>query len=256
MKPHEIWTSGHSRVWIFGSLKSEEIPIVCLHEGLGCLELWRDFPEKLYRSTGRAVILIERRGHGRSGSVAPESNPGYLQHEATIALPTMLDELNLSRVYLLGHSDGGTIALHFGARFPERVERVISLAAHVYADQNSFKGVKQALKTFETSNLREKMVAYHGERTEGMFYRWARTWTDPEFQSWSIESELGSLTRPVLAIQGEDDLYGEREQLQVIARAVSGLCQTHLLPGVGHNPHLEQPDLCVSLVTRFLESPG
>ena len=255
MEPIKKWldiNGTQQRVWVFMSAEKKAPPLVCLHEGLGCLELWRDFPEKLANWYGGDVILLERLGHGQSGILNGESDVRHFNKEAEVALPCFLDQLGLTKVRLLGHSDGATIALLFAAAYPHRVEKTITLAAHSYRDSSCYNGIIQAMNAFENKGLHEKMQAYHGEAAHGLFYRWAHTWTHPDFDDWNVFESLPNVICPILAIQGENDVYGEKEQLSAIAFRAGGPVETWLVPGCGHNPHLECPLPILDRLRLFL----
>ncbi|PIE89606.1 MAG: alpha/beta hydrolase [Acidobacteria bacterium] len=243
------------RCWSYRhSQSANKIPFVLLHEGLGCLELWRDFPEQLAKRTRRDVYLFERFGHGKSGKLDGKPDPHYQAREARDVLPVMLDKTGIERALFYGHSDGGTIALLFAAGHPEKAAGIISVAAHVLSDPTSLTGIKKAISAYENGSLRDKMKVYHGDATDGMFWRWARTWTDPEFRDWNILNELPRITCPVLAIQGELDEYGEAAQIKTIAENVSGRSDLMLIPNCRHIPHLEFPALILHKVDLFARS--
>ncbi len=227
------------------------IPLVLLHEGLGCLALWRDFPEALGQSTGRQVWALERRGHGGSAPLGEEDfHPGWLDVEGLDRLPRHLDQLGVGPCVLIGHSDGGTMALLCAVAHPDRIRGVITLAAHVTVDEHTVQGVRSAGETFRTGTLAERLRRYHGTRTESLFWRWHDTWLSPAHRSWSLLDRLPQIRCPVLAIQGEDDPYGLPAQAEAIALATGG--RSVLLPACRHAPHLEAREATLAAITIHL----
>lgn len=227
------------RVWTWSGPPPDLPAFLLLHEGLGALELWRGFPAWLAEATGCRVVAYEREGHGGSSPLQAPWPTGWLSREATEILPRVIEVLGLERPILLGHSDGGTIALEFAAAFPDRVSAVVTLAAHVQVDARTLAGVEAAGQAYREGDLASRLAKYHGIQTEVLFRRWHDIWLDPARRDWSIAGALGAIRCPVLALQGSDDAYGEPAQVEIIARATGG--QSRLLPGCGHAPHLEAP---------------
>ena len=231
---------------------SHGAPLVLLHEGLGCIEFWQDRPAALAAATGRQTIIYDRRGYGRSSPCPTPRDIGYLHHEAHIHLPAFLDALGIEKAVLIGHSDGGSIALLCGARFPGRCSAIVTEAAHIFVDETTLAGIRKAVTAYENGNLRQALNPYHGEQTDAVFRAWADTWLAPWFGRWSIETEMRQVTCPVLAIQGAADPYGERAQVEGIVNAVSGPANCLILPGCGHTPHNEVPQAWMAAVTGFI----
>lgn len=224
--------------------------ILLLHEGLGSLELWRDFPEALAAATERRVWAYERRGHGASEGFEVPWPTDWLEQEATVRLPEVIRTLGLERPILLGHSDGGTLALACAARFPECVSAVVTLAAHVQVDARTLAGVEAAGRAYREGDLRHRLEKYHGANTDALFRRWHDTWLDPARRDWSMADALRAIRCPVLALQGEEDAYGLPAQVEAIALATGG--RGHLIPGCGHAPHLEARDAALAAILDFL----
>lgn len=227
-------------------------PLLFLHEGLGCIALWKDFPAVLCRSLNRDGIVYDRQGYGRSGPLEGPRDPRYLHDEAFRVLPAVLDALGVARAILIGHSDGGTIALLAAGAFPERVAAVVCEAAHVFVEEITLAGIRAAGKAFAEGDLRRRLQRYHGEKTSATFAAWHDTWLSPAFRSWSIEAELPRVTCPALVLQGEDDEYGTPAQVTAIARGVSGPVETALIPGCAHVPHHQARDDVTARIERFL----
>jgi len=230
----------------------ERTTLVFLHEGLGCIEMWRDFPQRLCDATRCAGIVYDRTGYGRS-SPWP-SNPGvrYMELESDEVLPRLLEALGVSDCVLVGHSDGGTIALNYAASDPEPLRAVVTLAAHAINEPVCVDSIRRARETFATGALRQRLARYHGDNVDGCFRLWSEAWLAPGFEPMDASRRLPSVVVPVQAIQGEDDDYGSELQLGIIAGKVGGYCETRLVPDCGHAPHLQQPTYVLSEITRFV----
>jgi pimeloyl-ACP methyl ester carboxylesterase len=228
--------------------------LVFLHEGLGSIGQWRDFPLLLGRATGLPALIYDRWGHGKSDPLRNPRNVGYMHDEALTTLPEILNQLRMEKTILIGHSDGGSIALLFAAEYPERVSGIVTAAAHVFVEDITIKGIREAVRVFETTNLRERLRPYHGDNTESMFRGWADIWLAPEFRDWNIEAYLPAVTSPVLAIQGINDEYGTAAQVDAIVRQVSGPVQGLLIPDCGHIPHHQARERVLSEIIRFIPS--
>ena len=223
-------------------------PVVLLHEGLGSVAMWKDFPQRLADACGRRVLTYDRPGHGRS----PPHDAGLLDldHEAFVVLPALLRALNIERPILLGHSDGGTIALMAAAR--SDISAVIVEAAHVHMEDVMRAGIRRLVAEWNEGALRRRLARYHGPHVGRMFERWASTWLSEDFDSWAIVDHLRRITRPLLALQGASDGFGTIGQLDAIARHCAGAARTVLLPDCGHVPHHERPGDVLDIVANDL----
>lgn len=226
--------------------------LVFLHEGLGSITLWRDFPTRLCRRLGLPGLAYDRWGHGQSERLDGPRGQRYLHDEALLFLPSVLEQAGVARPVLIGHSDGGTIALLFAAGFPERPVAVVTEAAHVFVEDLTTAGIRAAGRAYAETDLATRLARYHGERTESLFRAWHDRWLAPEFLAWNIEAELARVTCPVLALQGLADEYGTPAQVTAIARAVSGPAETALLPGIGHAPHQQVGEKVLDLMAGFI----
>ncbi len=238
--------------WVEPEAIRDDSVLVLLHEGLGSTGFWKDLPEALAAATGRRVLLYDRRGYGRSD---PEPLPrplDYLDRMALAELPAVLDAAGIGRAILVGHSDGGTIALLFAAAFPERVRAVVAIAAHVLVEEETIRGIRAAVQAFEAGELRRRLERFHGARTEAVFRAWSDTWLDPGFRDWNVAGRLASMTAPLLALQGEADEYATPAQLEAIATGVRGPVRTRLLPGAAHVPHHQAREATLAAVLGFL----
>jgi pimeloyl-ACP methyl ester carboxylesterase len=226
--------------------------LVFLHEALGSIEMWHDFPTTLVESTGCDALIYDRWGHGKSDPLDAKRTLRYVHDEALISLPEILRKSNVNDVILIGHSDGGSIALIFAAEHTEVVRGVISEAAHVFVEEITLEGIRQAVKIYETTNLPEKLSRYHDDNTEKIFRAWWDTWLSPEFKRWNIEDCLPRIECPVLVIQGEDDQYGTEAQVEAIASQVTGPAKSLLIPNCSHIPHKQARDTVVQEMTEFI----
>ena len=228
--------------------------IVFLHDSLGCITLWRDFPEKLGEMSQCNVLIYDRQGYGKSCSFSYEERENtYMEDEADI-LNDLLDYWKLDQVILFGHSDGGSIALLMAAKYPSRVMGIITEGAHVFVEDVTIKGIKEAIKLYETSDLKVKLEKYHGSNTDAMFWAWAGTWNKKAFLSWNIEPFLSKIQCPSLIIQGENDEYGSIKQVESIVEQVSGKVEKYMIPVIGHTPHKEATEEVLTKTTAFIKT--
>lgn len=229
--------------------------LVFLHEGLGCTAMWKGFPRALCESVGCPGLLYDRRGFGQSPAAMGARTVHYLHESALSELPAVLAATVSGRDYwLIGHSDGGSIALIHGAERPAGLRGIVTEAAHVFVESVTLDGVRAATDAFEEGKLKG-LAKYHGAKTNAVFEDWSRTWLSPWFQSWNIEYLLPSVTVPVLAIQGSADQYGTKAQVEAIAkRVVSGVAA--IVEGCGHSPHEDDPLRVIELITDFVRNAG
>ena len=228
--------------------------LVFLHDSLGSIRLWRDFPERLAAAAGCHALVYDRRGYGESSPFAPEPRtPAYLEREAE-PLRRVLDGCGVREAVLFGHSDGGTIALVAATRDPERVRGVISEGAHVFVEELTLAGIRDAREALRTTDLAARLARYHGEKTAGVTAAWIHTWLSPAFRGWSIEPLLPAVRCPVLALQGEADEYGTPAQVDAIVRGVGGPARGWLVPGVGHTPHRDATEVVLQAALEFLRA--
>lgn len=222
--------------------------IVMLHEGLGSVGLWRDFPEALQRATGRRVIAFSRFGHGHSQvSPWPRDMIGFQHREALTMLPELLEVLEVREPLLVGHSDGASIALIHAGRHP--VAGLVLLAPHVFVEPLTLESIRQTRDDYVAGELRERMSRYHDD-VDAAFWGWCEMWLDPAFAAWNLESDAALVTAPTLLVQGADDPYGTLEQLDRIEARLRGPSRRVVVAG-GHSPHLEAGDEVVRAVAEF-----
>jgi pimeloyl-ACP methyl ester carboxylesterase len=228
-------------------------PIVFLHEGLGSVAMWRDWPARLCAATGRAGIVYSRRGYGRSDPVpdvrgAGRLPPDYMHTEAFEVLPRLLEALGVAAPVLLGHSDGGSIALLHASRFP--LAGCVVLAPHVIVEDVSVASIAQARDAFGQGDLRNRLARYHAD-VDGAFWQWNDVWLGEAFRPFDIRPDCRRIAVPVLALQGEDDPYGTLRQVREIG-PTRGPFTWQALPACGHSPHRDQPAAVEAAVTAFL----
>lgn len=229
--------------------------LVLLHEGLGCVSLWRDFPERLAAATGCGALVYSRAGYGRSQPVALPRPLDYMQREGEAVVGPVLDAAGVQAAILVGHSDGGSIALvHAASDTTGRTRGLVLMAPHVFCEELSVRSIAAARQAFAAGELRAKLARHHGDNVDVAFRGWCEAWLDPAFRGWNIEGYLRRVTAPTLLIQGEDDAYGTAAQLRAIERGSAGPVETLLLPGCGHSPHRERPDETLAATARFVRA--
>ena len=236
--------------WL-GAAEPGKPTLVFLHEGLGSIRQWRDFPLQVVKATGCRALLYSRYGYGQS-DVLQEDKAGvrFMHREALDSLPALLQALRIERPVLVGHSDGASIALiHAGAG--HAVRAVAVMAPHVFVEPICVESIRQANETFASSGLAQGLARYHRDPAK-TFHLWADAWLDPAFLDWNIEEYLPRIDCPVLALQGEDDQYGTMEQLERLRRGVRGPCELVKLAACGHAPFRDQPQATLAALTRFI----
>ena len=250
----------------------EDAPtLVFLHEGLGCVAMWRDFPERLAEQTGCGALVYSRAGYGKSDPIALPRPVSFMHEEALTILPEVLDAFSIHEAIVVGHSDGGSIAIiHAGGTRDPRVRGLILEAPHVFVEEVGLESIRAIAGDYRGEGagrmpahrpqdagapglFKQRLARYHGAQVDQTFWGWNDVWLNPEFRSWNIEEYLPEIRVPVLLIQGANDQYGTREQLRRIEAGSSGPVRTVLLTNCGHSPHLDQPELAVEAMKDFVE---
>jgi pimeloyl-ACP methyl ester carboxylesterase len=221
--------------------------VVLLHEGLGSVGLWRGFPQALHEATGRRVLAFSRFGHGGSDPPRRPRTPAFFHEEALDVLPALLAQLDAPEPLLVGHSDGGSIALIHAAH--HAVSGLALLAPHVVLEDTMIAPIRATRREFEDGELRARMSRHHDD-PDAAFYGWCDVWLHPAMRDWTLELDAAAVAAPTLLIQGAEDPYATLEQLDRIEARVRGPVQRLVVPG-GHSPHLEQPELVVAVIAEF-----
>ena len=239
----------------FVAAAREGAALVFLHEGLGSAKQWRDFPARVGEGSGLAALAYSRLGYGGSDPVTLPRPLDYMEDEARRFLPALLDALALDSVVLVGHSDGASIALvHAALDGGKRVRGLVLEAPHVFVEDVSVASIADAREAFDNGDLREKLAKHHGDNVDVAFRGWNDAWLDPAFRAWNLEAYLPQIDVPVLVIQGDDDPYGTRAQVDAIARQVRGPVEVLMLPRCGHSPHRDQPEAAAVAMIAFAKS--
>ncbi|MEZ5581587.1 MAG: alpha/beta hydrolase [Candidatus Competibacteraceae bacterium] len=226
--------------------------LVFLHEGLGSIAQWKRFPARLCQACRLPGLVYERWGFGNAESLHGPRQVDYLHREAQI-LPEVLERCDVrERPVLIGHSDGGSIALLSAAAYPDRVRAVITEAAHVFVEEVTLAGIRAAKELYQTSDLRDRLARYHGDKVDSTFSGWCDTWLRSDFRDWNMAAELPSIVCPVLVMQGQDDEYGTSAQVEAIAAGVSGPVETCLVPDCGHVPHHQASEVVLRTMEQFI----
>lgn len=240
--------------WVNTNQVDTNSPVmVFLHEGLGSVALWKDFPEKLCMRIGMRGLIYSRPGYGQSTPRAKEAHwaPDFMHHQAHEVLPMLLQALSIDQAWLFGHSDGGSIALLFAAKFPASPSGVIVVAPHLFVEQISIDSIQIARQAYLQGDLRERLARYHDD-VDSAFFGWNDAWLSPAFASWNIEESIPEIRCPILAMQGEQDEYGSLQQIQRI-QALKPTAAVVSLPNCGHSAHRDQPDLLMKTVADFIQ---
>ena len=236
-------------LWIEPADK-DRMTIVMLHEGLGSVALWKDFPQQLASRTGCGILVYSRYGHGNSDRLLEKRPVKFMHHEGEVVMPELLEKLNITRPILLGHSDGGSIALIFAGKYPDRPRALILEAPHVFVEDLSVASITQAKVIYLTTDLPPKLGRYH-RHVDATFWGWNDIWLDPQFRSWNIEEYLPAIRCPILCVQGEEDEYGTIAQVKAI-RARVPATEILMLPNCKHSPHRDQPEATLERMGEFV----
>ncbi len=228
--------------------------IIFLHDSLGCIELWRDFPYQLGQRTGCNILVYDRQGYGASCAFSYAKRDNYYMEAEADLLHELLNFWKIDDAVLFGHSDGGSIALVMAAKYPEKIRAVITEGAHIFVEDVTIKGIEAAIKLYQETDLKIKLEKYHGEKTDAMFWAWADTWTSDTFRNWNIEEFLPKIQCRSLIVQGEADEYGTLKQVERITAQTKGPSEQLVIPGVKHTPHKEVPELILNHVAAFIET--
>lgn len=240
---------------LIANQRSDAPLIIFLHEGLGSISMWRDWPAQVCAALDCRGLVYSRYGYGQSTARQPDEprTTDYLHQEARDDLPALLQALNLESEapVLYGHSDGGSIALLYAAMYPDQVSAIAVAAPHIFVEDITLEGIRAAETLYRTTDLSRRLGRHHRD-PDSVFHSWNATWLSPEFRHWNIEASVPDIRCPVLAIQGENDEYGTLEQIRGIQRLAP---QTELcvLPDCGHSPHRDQPQTVTRHLANFIQ---
>ncbi|MEQ1881364.1 MAG: alpha/beta hydrolase [Burkholderiales bacterium] len=227
--------------------------LVFLHEGLGSVALWKDFPDRVVQASGCPALVYSRYGYGRSEKISAPRTVEYMHREALDVLPELLAALSIVDPVLIGHSDGASIAvIHAGAR-KRPVRGLVLMAPHVFVEDITIQSIEAAKVAFNSTGLPAKLGRYHDD-AQSAFRGWNDIWLNPAFRQWNIEGYPSGINCPLLAIQGENDKYGSHAQIDSIRNRAAGSIQTLMLPECGHSPHVDQADATLGAIKEFVAS--
>ncbi|MDO8834191.1 MAG: alpha/beta hydrolase [Vicinamibacterales bacterium] len=230
--------------------------VVFLHEGLGALSAWRDFPDRLAARTGCGVLAYSRWGYGESDRRPLPWPATYLHDEARTELPALLEQTGITRPILFGHSDGGSIALIAAALYPGLAAGIITEAAHVMIETTTTDGLAALANRYTDGTLRTGLQRVHGDKVDDVFNGWSGVWALPEMRDWTLYADLPNIVCPVLAVQGTDDEFGTPAQVEVIVSLVAGPAEPWLIDGCGHTPHREREEAVLARAAEFVLGVG
>ncbi|MCG8465052.1 MAG: alpha/beta hydrolase [Xanthomonadales bacterium] len=251
---HHITVPGgqlYARQWFGGNAAMP--PIVLMHDSLGSVDLWRDWPERLAQHLGCRVIAYDRLGFGRSSARDALPSARFINEEAERYFPALYSQLELNEFVLFGHSVGGGMALTTAAQFPQQCRAVVSLAAQNGVEQRTVQGIQDAVRLFQQEDQFKRLEKWHGTKARWVLDAWSKTWLSDTFRDWQLTPSIADVECPVLVIHGENDEYGSQAFPEAIASAVQGFSEMYILENCAHVPHREQPELLLKLVTQFLE---
>ncbi len=246
-------TSGRlEAVWI-GPGPADAPTLVFLHEGLGCMAMWRDFPSRMAEITGCGALVFSRLGYGGSDPCPLPRPVTFMHHEGRSVLPEVLRQTGIRDHLLVGHSDGGSIALIYAGGNPRPgLKGVVTLAAHVFCEDLTRRSIQAARERYLDGDLKARLSVYHGDNTDCAFWGWNDVWLHPDFRHWTIEAFLPSIRVPLLAIQGDNDPYGSQGQIDRIQATTGSATVVEVVSGCGHAPHIEKAGAVLTTTADFM----
>ena len=238
---------------LYGPSPKEAPTLVFLHEGLGCAAMWRDFPVRLADATGCGALVYSRLGYGNSDPCALPRSIHFMHDEGQKVLPKLLKLVGVQKCILVGHSDGGSIAIIFaGSKVAIPILGLITESAHIFCEEKTLDSIRKARDLFNKGGLRRKLKKYHGDNIDCAFWGWNSAWLHPDFRYWNLEKYVSEIKVPMLVIQGENDEYGTPAQVESIARLAGAGVEIWMLPNCGHNPHHEQDAVVFHAMKNFI----
>ncbi len=223
-----------------------------LHDSLGCVALWRDFPAQLAAHSGRSVIAYDRLGFGRSDPFVGKLPLNFVAKEATTSFAALRQQLNIERFVVLGHSVGGGMAVHCAAHNTHHCDALVTIAAQAFVEDRTVRGIEQARVAFGQHEQMARLRRYHGDKAQWVLNSWIETWLSSEFADWSLSDTLHKVSSPALVMHGADDEYGSARHPQLIGQQLGGPVRVELMPATRHMPHRERPDEVLKAVSAFL----
>jgi pimeloyl-ACP methyl ester carboxylesterase len=239
------------RTWM-PRLPAAEIPVVLLHDSLGCVEMWRSFPAALAERLNRPVIAYDRLGFGRSSARTALPSLRFINEEAEIFLPAILEALGQNKAIAFGHSVGGCMAVAWAGRHPAVCPGVITESAQAFVEEQTREGIRRSVADFDDPATLAKLARYHGAKAPWLLRAWRDIWLSPEFADWSLESDLRKVRCPLLAIHGDRDEFGSSRFPEAICEFAGARSEKLIIPDCGHVPHREQQDVVLQAMARFL----
>jgi pimeloyl-ACP methyl ester carboxylesterase len=238
-----------------GPPPDKALTLVFLHEGLGCTDMWHDFPHRLASATGCGALVYSRLGYGRSDA-CPLPRPVRFMHEEGLnTLPELLNRLQVENCILIGHSDGGSIGIIYaGGTRAMPLRGLVTVAAHVFCEEITIRSIQKARQRYVNGDLRKRLEKYHGRNTDCAFWGWNDAWLHPAFKHWNLEEYLPNIRVPILAIQGEDDPYGSPAQLKSIVTQSAGKTESLTLADCGHSPHIDRSGATFQAMKDFIQA--
>lgn len=236
-----------------GMVEKDQPVLLFLHEAIGSIGQWKNFPDKLSHSLTLPAIVLEFPGYGFSSTYKKERNDKYLHHFALDHLPEFLKAINLDQeIIIIGHSDGGTNALLYSSKYPEHVKGIVTMAAHVLNEDETKAGVQPAIDAYEAGKMKG-LEMYHGQKSDSLFYAWANTWLSEGFSNWNIEEDINENSTPALIIQGKDDQYGTDKQVEIICDILKN-ADSEIIENCGHAPHLEKQEIVIHKIESWIKN--
>ena len=236
----------------WGPAPDKASTIVLVHEGLGCVGLWKDFPVQLHAATGCGIFAYSRLGYGHSDAVILPRPLDYMTREAVDILPVVLDEAGIERTILIGHSDGASIATIYAGSFDDpHLGALCLIAPHFFTEPSGLQAIRQARIAYESGPLRPRLARHHGD-ADNAFYGWNDAWLAPGFKDWNLEMYIPKINVPVLALQGADDQYGTLAQIESLKKHSKCPLESVVLEGCKHSPHNEKPAQTLALIADFI----
>ena len=226
--------------------------VLLFHDSLGCVELWRDFPERLAHATGHPVVAYDRLGFGRSDPYPGTLAADFMHAEALRSVPALCAQLGLGALIPFGHSVGGAMAVATAVHLPQRCSAVVTMSAQAFVEDRTLAGIREAQRTFEEPGQVERLARYHGDKARWVLSAWIDTWLEPAFASWTLDADLARVRCPLLALHGDRDEYGSPRHPERIGTNTHGPSDVVMIADCGHVPQREQPELVLHTVTRFL----